>query len=393
MVIPVLSTDDFSAYADLNLNVSQDFSTEPSLFYSRDFEDNHLFRINFPPLGPLGSVGTVSAMLTVVMNSGIFTNPTSPGTYTATGSFTSVNPDSGGPDNGIGEPPKTLNLSQEIAVGQGPSPPPGSTSGGNLVNISTRGMVGTGDEIMIGGLIIDNASVDVLVRARGPSLEALGVLGTLSDPTLQLFTGPNPIAENNDWQDSPQAGQIQTTMFGGESLAPDDPKESAILMTLSPGRYTVHVTGIGGSTGVAIVEVFKVGGTGELINISTRGRVGTPDDVMIGGLVIENSQTTLLIRARGPVLATFGVPGTLLDPTLQLFSGPTSIAENDNWQSSPDAAQIQALMFEGESLAPTDPSESALLMTLDPGEYTAQVRGVGGSTGVAIVEVNEISSP
>lgn len=125
-----------------------------------------------------------------------------------------------------------------------------------------------------------------------------------------------------------------------------------------------------------------VASAGELINLSTRGFVGTGDNVLIGGLVIEGDSTTVIVRAPGPSLSAFGVTGVLVNPTLQIFSGQTSIAFNDDWQTSPQAAAIAASGF-----APSDPLEPAILITLGPGPYTAIVRGANGSTGVALVEI------
>ena len=130
-------------------------------------------------------------------------------------------------------------------------------------------------------------------------------------------------------------------------------------------------------------------GSSNLINLSTRGQVQTGANVMIGGFIISGATAkTVLIRARGPSLAAFGVPGVLADPTISLYSGSTVIASNDNWGSAANAAAINATGF-----APTDPSESAILTTLSPGPYTAIVSGVGGTTGVGIVEVLEIDNP
>ncbi len=128
-----------------------------------------------------------------------------------------------------------------------------------------------------------------------------------------------------------------------------------------------------------------VAGAGELVNLSTRGFVGTGDNVLIGGFIIEGSPTTVLVRAPGPSLSAFGVPGVLANPTLELFSGQTSIAFNDDWQTSPNASAITA-----SGLAPSDPREPALLITLTPGPYTAIVRGAGGTTGVALVEIFKV---
>jgi hypothetical protein len=123
---------------------------------------------------------------------------------------------------------------------------------------------------------------------------------------------------------------------------------------------------------------------GDLINISTRGFVGTGDQVLIGGFVIAGTPTQVLIRAPGPSLAQANPPvaGVLADPQLRLLSGQNEMAVNDNWRDSPDADAIEATDFE-----PLNDLEPAILVTLDPGAYTAIVSGVGGTTGVALVEV------
>jgi len=121
----------------------------------------------------------------------------------------------------------------------------------------------------------------------------------------------------------------------------------------------------------------------ELRNIATRGKVLTGADVMIAGFVITGgSPLTVVVRVRGPSLTQAGVPGVLANPQVQLFSGQTQIAFNDNWQTASNAAELQASGF-----APADPAEAAILITLDPGAYTAIATGVGQTTGVAIIEV------
>jgi hypothetical protein len=252
-----------------------------------------------------------------------------------------------------------------------PNPP-------RLLNISTRAYTGTGGDVLIGGFVIGGSTPKtVAVIARGPSLAAYGITGTVSDPQLQLFSGSSQIAYNNNWQDT-NASAIQAT-----GLAPSDARESVILTTLAPGAYTAIVTGVGNTTGVAIVEVYEIDApTMPLMNISARGLVTTGQNVMIGGFVITGSAPrTVVVRALGPSLANYGVTGVLANPQLQLFSGSSQIAYNDNWQDT-NAAAILASGF-----APTNPQESAIRITLPPGAYTAVVTGVNGGTGVGIVEV------
>jgi alpha-tubulin suppressor-like RCC1 family protein len=254
---------------------------------------------------------------------------------------------------------------------------------GRSVNISTRAKVLTGEDVVIAGFIIGGTTPKtVVVRARGPSLASQGVSAPLANPLLQLFSGQTVIATNDDWQSSRDASQIASSGF-----APDNPLESAILATLAPGGYTAIVSGAGGGTGVGIVEVFEVNAPdAPLINISTRGKVLTGDDVMISGFIIQGTQPqTVVVRARGPSLTSQGVSGALGDPTLQIYSGQTRIAENSNWQSGSGSLALSTF-----GLVPPHPLEAAVVMTLDPGAYTAIVSGVGGTTGVAIVEVFSI---
>ena len=205
----------------------------------------------------------------------------------------------------------------------------------------------------------------------------------LPDPTLELFEGANLLETNDDWADHPRSGEIPA------ALQPTQAAEAAIVRTLGPGGYTAIVRGVS-STGVGIVEIFELTDTGvtRLSNISTRGSVGTGDDVMIGGVIVAGEgDATLLLRARGPSLTDFGVAGALGDPSMELFDATGSLLEsNDNWQTHSRAGEVPA------SLQPTNANESAIVRTVAPGAYTAVVRGVGETTGVGIVEVFELDN-
>lgn len=257
--------------------------------------------------------------------------------------------------------------------------PPSTTS--RLINISTRDWVGTGDNVMIAGFVIGGSSPkQVLIVATGPSMASAGVPNVLLDPTLTLYSGQTVIASNDNWLNSPTVAAIQAT-----GLAPSNPSESAILITLNPGPYTAIVRGVSNTTGNALVAVFERNNpSAPLINISTRGRTETGDNVMIAGFIIDGSSPKqVLVRAFGPTLTTAGVPGALADPTLTLYSGQNVLASNNNWQDS-QAAAIQAT-----GLAPANPSESAILITLPPGPYTAIVRGFNNTVGNTLVAVDE----
>jgi len=250
-------------------------------------------------------------------------------------------------------------------------------------NISTRGVVGGGDDVLIGGFVVGGtAPKTVVITAAGPSLAAAGISSPLPDPVLTLVRSSDGevLAVNDDWQVSPAAARIAEA-----GLAPADPHESAIMVTLPPGAYTTVVSGAGGATtGVGIVGVYEVDHPETpLVNLSARGQVLAADNVMIGGFVIQGSgPQRVVVTAIGPSLAAAGVGDALQNPALTLvrMSDRSIIATNDDWPSSPDAAAIQAL-----GLAPADAHESAVLLTLEPGAYTAIVSGVGGGTGVGIV--------
>jgi hypothetical protein len=256
-----------------------------------------------------------------------------------------------------------------------------------LGNVSTRGYVGTGDDVLIGGFIVEGtAPKEVLVRALGPTLAGLGVEGALTDPQILLTTVEGqPLASNDDWR-STQEAAIAATGF-----APPDDSEPAVLITLDPGAYTPIVSGVGDGTGVGIVEVYDVEDSmlSELRNVSTRGYVGTGDDVLIGGFIVEGqSPKTVLVRALGPTLTALGVEGALRDPELLLTTvAGVHLADNDDWRTGGQEELIAVTGY-----APSNDLEPAIVITLDPGAYTPIVYGSGGGTGVGIVEVYTIDT-
>jgi hypothetical protein len=251
-----------------------------------------------------------------------------------------------------------------------------------LSNISTRMQVLTGEDVLIGGFAIQSGQKTVLIRARGPSLTASGVPNPLANPTLRLYRGSLLVNTNDDFGTGPYA-----ELMGEIGFAPSDARESAILqLSLGAGLYTAVVSGFGNTTGVALMEIFEIDSEdAPIINLSTRGKVLTASEVMIGGfIIVGNSPQTVVVRARGPSLSANGIANPLADPTLDLVrsSDQMTIATNDNWQTASNAAQVSASGF-----APSHSLESAILITLQPGAYTAIVRGVNDATGVGIVEV------
>jgi len=241
---------------------------------------------------------------------------------------------------------------------------------------------------MIGGFIITgNDAKRVIIRGMGPSLTNFGVTGAVNDPLLRLF-GPTGgvIAVNDNWQDIQQP-EVEET-----GIAPGDLRESSIVATLVPATYTASLAAADGGTGVGLVEIYDLnsGATAKLANISTRGSVQTSENVMIGGFSLGGSSTnpvTIVVRAIGPSLTQAGINNALSNPTLELFdNNGQRVAFNDNWgDDSSQAAQLQSL-----NIAPNNAAESAIVLTLPPGLYTAVVAGQGGGTGIGLIEVYAI---
>jgi len=245
-------------------------------------------------------------------------------------------------------------------------------------NISTRAIVGTGDNVLIGGFILTGTGPKrVIVRAIGPSS---GLAGALQDPTLELHSPSGALLQaNDDWQSS-QEQEIKNT-----TIPPGDPHESALIATLQPGQYTAIVGSKGGATGPVLVEVYDLDGAADakLAQISTRGNVQMNDDVLIGGFIITGGATAdVLIRGIGPELTQANVPNALQDPTLELRDGNGGVlAFNDSWESDQKQAIIDT------TVAPKDSREPAIRRSLTAGNYTAIVRGKGSDVGIALVEV------
>jgi len=250
-------------------------------------------------------------------------------------------------------------------------------------NLSTRGTVSIGDNVLIGGFIITGPEPKTIVlRALGPSLGSFGLSHTVRDPVLRVYNSSRTlIATNDNWQSDPHNADIQK-----DGLAPANLLESATLQTLAPGAYTVIVTGKDSTPGTGLVELYDLSprSNSNLVNMSTRGSVGTDDDVLISGFIVGDvGSATVIVRALGPSLASSGVIGVLSDPTLTIYDSTGSvIATNDNWQDDTNAIYVRR-----NGLAPPNPSESALVLHLPAGAYTAIVRGANGGTGVALAEV------
>jgi hypothetical protein len=268
-----------------------------------------------------------------------------------------------------------------------------------LGNISTRAFVQTGDNVMIGGFMVQGSEPKrVIIRAIGPELTQYGVPDALANPTLELHDGTGAlIASNNNWATTIIGGILTSNQvhdIQASGYVPGDPFESAIIADLPAGSYTAIVRGVNNMTGVALVEVYELSPetNSTLGNISARSFVQTGDNVMIGGFMIQGTEPKrVIIRAIGPELTQYGVPDALANPTLELHDGTGAlIASNNNWATTiiggiVTTSQVRDIQASG--YVPGDPFESAIIADLPAGSYTAIVRGVNNMTGVALVEV------
>jgi N-acetylneuraminic acid mutarotase len=275
-----------------------------------------------------------------------------------------------------------------------------------LGNISTRAFVQTGDNVMIGGFIVQGTGPKrVIIRAIGPELGAppYNIPNALANPTLELHNADGVlIGSNDDWQHTIIGGVIirnQIDDIQNSGHAPANLFESAIIADLPPGNYTAIVSGVNNTSGVGLVEVYDLGANTASIlgNISTRSFVQTGDNVMIGGFIVQGTGAKrVIVRAIGPELGAppYNIPNALANPTLELHNGTGGlIASNDNWRTTIIGGIItgnQGRDIINSGYAPSDRRESAIIADLQPGNYTAILRGVNDTTGVGLVEVYDL---
>lgn len=274
-----------------------------------------------------------------------------------------------------------------------------------IVNLSVRAYAGNGAEALILGFVVEGTHQNsILVRGVGPGLTAFGVDGAMEDPGLDLYLHAEGtstlLGEIDDWSDAANSTEVvdTTEQVGAFPLA-EGSKDVALHATLLTGVYTTHIAPSSGSGGFVLAELYSVGSTGSahLVNASAGASIGAGDQILIAGIVITGDEpVTVLIRGIGPALESFGVSGALVDPKLELYEsttveGETSdvlYASNDNWID--DAAQASAVAAVGGFELPSGSKDATLLLTLEPGVYTAHLSGVDGTSGIALVEIYEV---
>lgn len=272
-------------------------------------------------------------------------------------------------------------------------PSTSSLTDSRIINLSTRGRAGTGPNQMIVGFVVDGPK-SLLVRAAGPALSALGVNDVLPDPQLTLQGIASDFERSNDnWQQGP----VTPALFSRVGALPfaANSRDAALVLDVGAQNYTAVAADIAGRSGIALVEAYDAdaapgaASNSRLLNLSTRGDVGTGENALIAGFVLSGTQPRrILIRAIGPSLARFNVPGVLTDPVLTLYRSGASIATNDDWELSRSPAAVAATaQFVGAFPLEPNSLDAALLVTLSPGAYTAIVSSANNTTGLALVEI------
>lgn len=274
-----------------------------------------------------------------------------------------------------------------------------------LINLSSRGSVGPGRSELIAGFVLTGPGAQILLlRGIGPALAAFGVGDALASPRVRLYDGQGKfLREVSGW--SGDATLAATFARVGAFPLAAGSADSAFVATLDPGAYTLQLVSLTAS-GTALVEIYDtrvapLPTDGRLINLSTRGEVGAGNNPLICGFVISGAvPKQVLVRGVGPALAGFGLTGTLADPRLTIFSGATVVAQNNDWSTPQPVVANQVVATSAEIAAAArnvgafalaaGSKDAAVVLTLAPGAYTAQVASTDSTTGMALVEIYEL---
>ena len=279
-----------------------------------------------------------------------------------------------------------------------------SNDPGRLVNVSVRTVSGTGADVLIMGFVTGGSGTSgtkqLLIRGIGPTLAGFGVPNVMLDPTLQIIpSGATlPTVSNDNWLGNATVLSVANAV-GAFALPDMASKDAALVTSLSVGAFSAKVSGNSNTTGSVLAEIYDAtpsvysATAPRLMNVSARAPM-TNDNPLIAGFVIGGSTAkTVMIRAIGPTLGTYGVGSALADPQLDLYvrlaGADHLMLANDNWGGA--ALLTSTGNAVGAFGLPDGASKDAvLLVTLDPGVYCAKVSGASNTAGIALVEVYEI---
>ena len=273
-------------------------------------------------------------------------------------------------------------------------PPPAPS---RLTNLSVRAPTGTGPQTMtVGFAVAGRGAKPLLLRGIGPSLAQFDVSPALGDPSVRLLSGSTMLNSNNDWGGTAVLSAAAASV--GAFEIPATSKDSALRQDVTAGNYTAELTGNNATTGIALAELYDLEpflslappAESRLTNLSARSQVNTGIGGLAAGFSIAGTQKMkVLIRGIGPALIPFGLSGALQNPRIDLYRGQTKIGENDDWGGS---ASLSTLFEQVSAFRLSDPTsrDAAMIVTLDPGNYTVQMSGVDGTTGIGMVEVYEV---
>lgn len=276
-----------------------------------------------------------------------------------------------------------------------------SKGAARLANLSVRAQAGTGSNSIIAGAMIQGVgSLPVLVRAIGPGLAQFGVSGYLRSVNLDVYRGTDLLAQTNTTGSSIAAASAAVGSFPLlERTTGGTGNDAALAGNVWAGTFTAHCSPASGSSGIGLLEFYDataapLTASPRFVNLSARARVDSGEGLLVMGFVITGEGTvTLLLRGVGPTLQGLGMSGTLRDPAIELYSGSTRLAANDNWRSG--AQEAVSRMEEARrgvgAFALSSDNDASLLVTLHAGSYTLQVRGAAGDSGIAFAEIHEIS--
>lgn len=284
-----------------------------------------------------------------------------------------------------------------FSTARSPSDPTPPAASGRLVNLSILTALGSAGDTFTMGYVVGGTGTTgpkpLVIRAAGPSLTPLGVAEVLADPKLELFAGAAKVDENDNWGGTASLANAMAAV-GAFAYSGPASRDAAVARNVTGGDNTIRVSGVGNATGTVIAEIYDAtpvasfsATTPRLLNVSVLKPLGS--GFTAGFVVGGTGPANVLVRAIGPTLGTaFGVDGAVGDPQLVLISGQTVVAANDNWSGGANFASVFASV--GAFALPGTSRDAAVFARLSPGNYTVQVSGVAGATGLILVEIYEL---